>query len=137
MLKKLFVVTIITAMMSLGVSLVGTLTTYAQTGNANPLQNVCSQPGAGASNICSNPSSGDNPIAGSKDSILAKAIRLVLIVAGVAAVIMIIVGGFQYVLSSGDSNRVNTAKNTIIYALVGLVVAVLAQVILSFVIKRV
>ncbi len=58
-------------------------------------------------------------------------------IVGVASVIMIMVGGFKYVTSSGDSNSVNSAKNTILYALVGLVVVVLAQVIVRFVINEI
>jgi hypothetical protein len=51
---------------------------------------------------------------------------------GVAAVIMIIFAGFRYITSGGDSNRVSSAKSTIIYAVIGLVIAVLAQVIVNF-----
>lgn len=47
---------------------------------------------------------------------------------GIIAVIMIIISGFRYILSAGDSNAVAAAKNTLIYALVGLAIAVLAQV---------
>jgi len=55
---------------------------------------------------------------------------------GVAAIIMVIVGGFRYITSAGDSNRVSSAKSTILYALIGLVIAALAQVIVRFVLKK-
>src|ERR1017187_733261 len=55
---------------------------------------------------------------------------------GIIAVIMIIVGGLRYITSGGDSSRVGAAKTTIIYALVGLVVVVLAQLIVHFVINQ-
>jgi hypothetical protein len=58
------------------------------------------------------------------------------IVVGVAAVIMIIVGGFRYITSGGDSGRVGSAKNSLIYAIVGLVVVALAQVIVHFVLHQ-
>jgi hypothetical protein len=49
---------------------------------------------------------------------------------------MIIIGGFRYVVSGGDSAGVEGAKNTILYAVIGLVVALLAQAIVVFVISR-
>lgn len=52
---------------------------------------------------------------------------------GGIAIIVIIVAGLMYTISSGDSGKVAAAKNTIIYAVVGLVVAMLAVVIISFV----
>lgn len=55
-------------------------------------------------------------------------------VVGVISVIMIIVGGFRYITSGGASDKVTGAKNTIIYALIGLVIVALAQFIVNFVI---
>lgn len=70
------------------------------------------------------------------NGILTKAAKLISILAGVAAVILIIVGGIQYVISSGDSTNVQNAKNTILYAIIGLIVALLAQAIIAFVLTR-
>ncbi len=64
-------------------------------------------------------------------------INLVSIVVGIIAVIMIIIGGLRFVLSDGDSGKITTARNTIIYALVGLVLVAFAQVIVKFVLNRV
>jgi hypothetical protein len=50
---------------------------------------------------------------------------------------MIIVGGLKYITSGGDSGNVSGAKNTILYAIVGLVVVALAQIIVRFVLTRV
>ena len=72
----------------------------------------------------------------SVDSILSTTINIMSIVAGIIAVIMIIVGGIKYTTSSGDSNRVNSAKNTILFAIIGLVVAALAQAIAHFVLHK-
>lgn len=58
-------------------------------------------------------------------------------VVGVVAVIMIIIAGFRYVVSGGDSGSVGGAKNTIIYAIVGLIVVILAQVIVRFVVQNI
>lgn len=64
-------------------------------------------------------------------------INIFSIVVGVVAVIMIIVGGFRYIISGGDSSSVQGAKNTILYAIVGLVIVVFAQVIIRFVLTNV
>ena len=57
-----------------------------------------------------------------------------LFLIGAVSVIMIIFGGFKYVTSSGESSAVSSAKNTILYAVVGLVIALSAYVIADFVI---
>ncbi len=57
-------------------------------------------------------------------------------VVGVIAVIMIIVGGFRYISSGGDSNKITAAKNTIIYAIIGLVIVALAQIFVQFVLNK-
>lgn len=58
-------------------------------------------------------------------------------VVGVIAVIMIIVGGLKYITAAGDSNSVSSAKNTILYAIVGLVVVAFAQIIVIFALNEV
>lgn len=57
--------------------------------------------------------------------------------AGIVAVIVIIVGGIRYVTSNGDASGVKAAKNTVLYAVVGLVVVIMAAAITSFVISSV
>jgi len=69
------------------------------------------------------------------DSLVTKAINILLYVVGAVSVIMIIVGGFKYVTSGGDSAGVTSAKNTILYAVIGLIVAVLAWAIVNFVLN--
>jgi hypothetical protein len=78
---------------------------------------------------------GDNPISG-KGGVILKAASLVALVVGIASVIMIILGGLRYILSGGDSNKINTAKNQIIYACIGIAVAALAQTIIAFVASK-
>ena len=63
-------------------------------------------------------------------------INVLSLIVGVAAVIMIIIGGFKYIISSGDSGNINSAKNTILYAIIGLVVVILAQAIVKFVLSK-
>lgn len=100
-------------------------------------QDICAVNGASNSSFCQQnaQNQGKNPIFG-VDGIITKIGNIISILTGVASVIMIIVGGFQYVLSSGDPNRTNSAKNTILYAIIGLVVAVSAQVIVRLVLSR-
>ena len=69
--------------------------------------------------------------------IVSTVIKILSILVGVVSVIMIIIGGFKYVISSGDANNTKSAKDTILYALIGLVIAVLAQVIVAFVLNKV
>ncbi len=70
------------------------------------------------------------------DNIVENVINILSLVVGVAAVIMIIVGGLRYITSNGDSGQVGNAKNTILYAVVGLVVVALAQIIVRFIVGR-
>ncbi len=60
-------------------------------------------------------------------------INTLSMIVGAVSVVMIIIGGFRYVISGGDSNGVSGAKNTILYAVVGLVIVLFAQVIVRFV----
>jgi hypothetical protein len=63
-------------------------------------------------------------------------INTLSVVVGIAAVIMIIIGGFKYITSGGDSSNVSSAKNTIMYAIVGLIIVAMAQMITGFVLSR-
>lgn len=62
-------------------------------------------------------------------------INIFSVIIGVIAVIMIMVGGLRYITSAGDSNRIASAKNTIVMALIGLIIVALAQVIVKFVLN--
>lgn len=83
-------------------------------------------------------STSDEPGAGNTD--ITDVIRLIVnifsIIVGFLAVIMIIWGGLRYITSGGDSGKITTAKNTIIYALIGLVIVALAQFIVRFVLSK-
>jgi hypothetical protein len=58
------------------------------------------------------------------------------VIVGAISVIMIIYGGFRYITSGGDSGRVGNAKNTLIYAVIGLFIVALAQLIVHFVLTQ-
>lgn len=77
----------------------------------------------------------DNPITG-EDGILVRATQIVVFIVGVASVIMVLIGGFKYITSNGDANGISNAKNTILYALIGVVLASVSQIIIIFVISR-
>lgn len=62
-------------------------------------------------------------------------VNVLLYVIGAVAVIMLVLGGIRYTTSNGDSNQVTAAKNTIMYAIIGIVVAILAYAIVNFVIS--
>jgi len=67
--------------------------------------------------------------------IAAKIINILSIIVGIVAVIMIIFGGFKYITSGGDTGNVSGAKNTLIFAIVGLIIVALAQFIVHFVLN--
>lgn len=59
--------------------------------------------------------------------------NVLLFILGAVSVIMIIIGGLRYVISGGNATAVTAAKNTILYAIVGVIVALLAYAIINFV----
>ena len=61
----------------------------------------------------------------------------VIAVVGIVSVIFIIVGGVQYIASSGDAGKAKKAKDTILYAVIGLIVSALAFVIVNFVLSTI
>lgn len=65
--------------------------------------------------------------------VFAKITNVMLFIIGAISVIMIIIGGLRYVLSGGDSANVSAAKNTILYAIVGIIVALLAYAAVNFI----
>jgi hypothetical protein len=62
-------------------------------------------------------------------------VNILLFIIGAISVIMLIIGGIRYTISGGDSSAVTSAKNTIMYAIVGIIVAVLAYAIVNFVLR--
>ena len=71
-----------------------------------------------------------------KGGLITTITQLIVLITGAVSVVMIIIGGLRYVLSSGDSKGVHSAKDTILYSLIGLVVAIFSQVIVSFVLSK-
>ncbi|HKR82324.1 MAG TPA: hypothetical protein VJR27_05010 [Candidatus Saccharimonadales bacterium] len=93
--------------------------------------------GCGA-DICKDNSAGakSNPIFGPQ-GIMTEIIHILAIFVGVVAVISIIVAGFMMITAAGDSTKVSNARRALLYAIMGLVVAAIAQTIVVFVLDRV
>lgn len=70
------------------------------------------------------------------NGLISNIINIMSIAVGIVAVILIIIGGLKFVSSGGDSAKVSSAKNTIVYAVIGLVIVALAQFIVRFVIGK-
>ncbi len=70
------------------------------------------------------------------NNILRTVINILSVVVGFVAVVMIMVGGFRYITSGGDSAKTASARSTIVYALIGIVIAMLAQVLVHFVLVK-
>lgn len=103
----------------------------ANSGNSN--NNVFGDPchHDPGSPICRN----QNPV---KMEILVKnGLNLLMWIAGILAVVMIIYAGYLFVRSSNDSSKITSAKNIILYAVIGLIVIAAANAIVAFVIKTV
>lgn len=101
---------------------------YAET----PQESACTGTGGTFTNgVCTNGTPGGINVQGALKSV----VNTLIFVVGAISVIMIIIGGLRYTLSGGDSAGIKSAKDTILYAIVGIVVAVIAFAIVNFVIS--
>lgn len=86
--------------------------------------------------VGSNGSFADDCVSGScadPNTMVTNAIQWVIGVAGVVSAIFVVVGGISYATSAGDSSKLQKAKQTILYALIGLIIVALAEIITAFV----
>lgn len=90
---------------------------------------TCDDPDA-----CANGSTAAGCAGSTLSTTVQRVVNLFSMFVGIVSVVMIILGGFRYITAGGDSGKINTAQQTIIYAIVGLVVVGFAQVIVRFVI---
>ena len=95
----------------------------ASAAGVDVLQEACS--GGGDSEVCSS--------SGSLDDLWHNITNALVYVIGAIAVVMIAVGGFRYTTANGDQSQITSAKNTLIYAIAGLLLAVAAGGIVNFV----
>jgi heme/copper-type cytochrome/quinol oxidase subunit 2 len=78
----------------------------------------------------------DETAGNAANKLVANVINILSVIVGIVAVIMIIYAGFRYVSSGGREESVKGAKNTILYAIIGLVIVALAQIIVHFVLAK-
>ncbi len=87
----------------------------------------CSNPKVAESAVCQDAQKNtNNPLTG-KNGVILRVSRILAIIAGLAAVIIIIVSGLRYVMAGSDSNQAASARTAIIYSLIGIVVILVAQ----------
>ena len=69
-------------------------------------------------------------------NVITAIVNVLSAIVGAVAVVMIIIAGFKYVTAGGDTNNISGAKSTLTYAIIGLVIVALAQIIVHFVIDK-
>ena len=70
-------------------------------------------------------------------SVWSNILNTLIYATGAVSVLMIVIGGFRYSISGGDQSAINSAKNTILYAVIGLVLAVTGYAIVNFILTRI
>ena len=88
---------------------------------------ICAGDGSG-SVYCNNKSDGEGKVNG----IIGSIVQVLLTAVGIISVIMIVIGGIMFATSSGDAQKTAKARNTILYAVIGLVVSIFAAAIVNF-----
>ncbi|MDB5183849.1 MAG: rane protein of unknown function [Candidatus Saccharibacteria bacterium] len=116
------VLTILTTFSLVALPLAPAMTTFADTDPAAAIGQGVTGVGGGSANQ------------DDLKNFLKSIVNIMLFVLGAIAVIMIVIGGIRYTTSNGDAAQTKGAKDTILYAVIGLVVAILAYAIANFVI---
>lgn len=110
-------------------------------GLATPSATFAADTGCATIDVTKGPSGGADcakPVSGAQNlfgtgGVFITITNILLFVIGAIAVVMLIIGGVRYVVSAGDQNAVTSAKNTILYAIIGIIVAFLAYAAIGFV----
>lgn len=100
----------------------------------DPLSDACQAGGDATSSSACN---GTHGVVGDPNQTLRKVTSIIALIAGIAAVIMIIISGLFFVLSNGDAQKAATARTSLIGAIVGLVIIVAAQSLILFILRKV
>ncbi len=100
-------------------------------------QNLCAGANLDVNTDCRSGGITDQQAQDRINKLIRTVINLFSLIVGVVSVIMIIIGGLKYITSGGDSGNVTGAKNTIVYALIGIIIVSLAQFIVRFVLTKV
>ena len=95
--------------------------------------NICSGENGGDKSVyCQNRGSGETQVNG----IIKTIVEVLLTAVGAISIIMIVIGGIMFALSSGDAQKAAKARNTVLYAVIGLAVSLFASAIVNFVFNR-
>ncbi len=119
------------SMLALAVAFVGVLSVGATPAHAANCDTSNLSVAGGAN--CGQGNEQPEELFGGNDSMFKKITDVMLFIIGAISVIMLIVGGIRYTVSGGDQGAVQGAKNTILYAIVGIIVAILAYAVVNFV----
>ena len=136
MRKALLSIAIIIAMLAPIIISAPTIRAVDVNSGNGDVSNICAQPGAATSAYCQDTTNPTNKVYG-KNGVLITTSYIISIIAGVAAIIIIIISGIRFMVSGGDSNSVASARNSIIYAVVGLIVIAAAESIFLLVMNNI
>ncbi|MCJ1964747.1 hypothetical protein [Candidatus Nanosynbacter sp. TM7-057] len=122
---------IFTKILTAGILMIGLLGVFTPAVSAANGIDICSN-GNENSVYCKNKSSGETQVNG----IIKTIVEVLLTAVGAISIIMIVIGGIMFALSSGDAQKAAKARNTVLYAVVGLAVSLFASAIVNFVFNR-
>ena len=122
---------IFTKILTAGMLMVGLLGVLTPAVSAANGINICSEENQN-SVYCQNKDKGEGQVNG----IIKTIVEVLLTAVGVISIIMIVIGGIMFALSSGDAQKAAKARNTVLYAVVGLAVSLFASAIVNFVFNR-
>ena len=119
---------IFTKILTAGILMIGLLGVFTPAVSAANGINICSEENQN-SVYCQNKDKGEDQVNG----IIKTIVEVLLTAVGAISIIMIVIGGILFALSSGDTQKAAKARSTILYAVVGLIVSVFASAIVNFV----
>lgn len=122
---------IFTKILTAGILMIGLLGVFTPVVSATNGINICSN-GNENSVYCQNKNTGETQVNG----IIKTIVEVLLTAVGAISIIMIVIGGIMFALSSGDAQKAAKARNTVLYAVVGLAVSLFASAIVNFVFNR-
>ena len=122
---------IFTKILTVGMLMVGLLGVFTPAVSAANGINICSN-GNEDSVYCKNKNTGETQVNG----IIKTIVEVLLTAVGAISIIMIVIGGIMFALSSGNAQKAAKARNTVLYAVVGLAVSLFASAIVNFVFNR-
>ena len=124
-LKNILISTLMVAVMVFGVSII------YQTGNTEIAGAINSEITSGM-----NATSAGTSTPTDANVVIKNVTNIMFFIIGAVSVIMLIYGGIRYTTSGGNANNVTAAKNTIMYSIIGLIIAILAFAVVNFVVKQ-